>query len=369
MTMSWRYVGIGFVCFTFIALVFATQERVFFASYDESVTWRHCLTWKLGAWYIWGLLCPLIFWLCRRIPLTRGSWPRAVAAHVVCALLVTSLHVAIYATWTSLTVPLHFAGPGWQGAVMNVFHTTFSWELLGYAGIVIAFYALHYARRHRDGQMHAARLEAQLARAQLDALRMQLHPHFLFNTLNAITALVRDDPSGAEDMVTRLSDLLRLALDKSDAADVPLREELEFVRKYLDIQCVRFGDRLEVNMDIDPETLDVPVPTFILQPIVENAVRHGLQAEQRQCRVRVVSKREGDMLVLEVHDTGPGLDRAASGPARRGIGIANTRARLEQVYGPRAQFDLRAGVPRGCVATVRVPMTTPPAIQSHTGPL
>jgi len=225
-----------------------------------------------------------------------------------------------------------------------------------------------YARRDREGQVRASRLETQLAQAQLEALRGQLHPHFLFNTLNAITALIRDDPRGAEQMVTRLSELLRLALEKSDVQQIPLRDELDFVGKYLEIQRVRFGDRLDVRLEVQEEPLDVTVPAFIPKPVIENAVRYGLSSEEERCHVIVSARIEKGALLVEVHDSGPGLGGDALQPMREGIGIANTKARLFQMYGDRARFELRNASPTGCVVSIRIPMREVTSARSEVNP-
>lgn len=364
-----RTVWIGLLCFTLIGLIFAAQLYLYLHSFGRPVTWGQTLKWNLGSWYLWALLCPVIFGLSRRIiELTRTSWPRAIVAHLGCGVLVASVHVVAYATWTWFAAPLDDKSSGWRDGVQSLFIRGFSWDLFCYAAIATAHYAIDNARRFREGQVRASQLETQLAQAQLDALRMQLHPHFLFNTLNAITALIREDPRGAEEMVTRLSELLRLALDKSDVQQIPLRDELDFVRKYLEIQRVRFGDRLDVSLNVAPETLDVAVPTFVLQPVIENAVRYGLSSEEKRCHVRVIAGIADRALLIEVHDSGPGLGGDADKPVREGIGISNTRARLHQLYGARARFELRNASPIGCVVSIHIPMISASTQPSEVDP-
>jgi len=368
MKTAWRTAWFSFLCFTLIGLIFAAQLYLYLHSFGRSVTWGQTLNWNLGSWYLWALLSPAIFWLSRRIQRTRTSWPRAMIAHLGFGVLVASVHIVAYATWTWLVAPLGIGPPGWIGTVQYLFTTGFSWDLFCYGAIAAAFFAIDNARRYREGQMHASRLETLLAQAQLDALRMQLHPHFLFNTLNAITALIREDPHGAEEMVTRLSELLRLALEKSDVQQIPLRDELDFVQKYLQIQRVRFGDRLDVSLDVAPETLGVTVPTFILQPVIENAVRYGLSSEEKRCQVRVSAEIVDQLLLIEVHDSGPGLGADAHEPVREGVGISNTKARLHQVYGDRARFELRNVSPTGCVVSIQIPVSKALAPTSEIDP-
>lgn len=357
MKIAWRTVWIGFLGFTVIGLIFAAQLYLYLHSFGRPVTWGQALNWNVSSWYLWALLCPAIFWRSRRIQLTRTRWRRAMIAHLGSGVLVASIHIVAYATWTWLVAPLGIGPPGWRGTVQYLFTTGFSWELFCYGAIASAVYAIDNARRYREGQVHASRLETQLAQAQLEALRMQLHPHFLFNTLNAITALIREDPHGAEEMVARLSELLRLALEKSDVQQIPLRDELDFVQQYLEIQRVRFGDRLDVSLDVAPETLDVTVPTFILQPVIENAVRYGLTSEEMRCHVRVTAEFADRALLIEIHDSGPGLGDDTHEPIREGIGISNTKARLHQMYGNRARFELRNASLTGCVVSIQIPVS------------
>jgi len=352
----WRTTWIGFLCSTLIGLVFAAQFYLYLHSFGRPVTWAQTLKWNLGSWYLWAVLSPAILWTSRRVALTRDRWLRAVTTHLAFGVLVSAVHVLTYATWTWLAAPMFDGPPNWTGSVRDSFTRGFSWELFCYAAIAVAFHALDTARRERQARIRASQLETQLAHAQLDALRMQLHPHFLFNTLNTIMALIRDDPQGAEEMVTRLSDLLRLTLETSNVQEIPLRQELDFARKYLDIQRVRFGERLESRFEVAPETLDAPVPTFMLQPVIENAVRHGLDSEAGTCDIRVVSRMSEGGLLIEVHDTGPGIGGGGDQAVREGIGISNTKARLHQVYGDRARFELRNDSPIGCVVSIRIPI-------------
>jgi LytS/YehU family sensor histidine kinase len=204
-------------------------------------------------------------------------------------------------------------------------------------------------------QRRAAQLESRLATAQLQALRMQLNPHFLFNTLNAVAALVRKDPEAAEEMVTELGDFLRLTLAGSDAQEVSLREELGFLERYLKIERVRFPDRLTTTVTVEPGTEEARVPSLILQPIVENAIRHGIAGRAEPGRVEVGARRAGDALLLEVRDDGAGLRPERSGPLGEGVGLANTRARLEQLYGRDGRLEIESPEGRGFRVLLRLP--------------
>jgi two-component system, LytTR family, sensor kinase len=202
--------------------------------------------------------------------------------------------------------------------------------------------------------LNAIQLEAQLSDARLRTLQAELHPHFLFNTLHAISTLVHTKPELADRMISRLSDLLRLTFDRSGANRVPLQQELEFLQKYLEIEQIRFQDRLTVNFDIDPDTLDAEVPRLILQPLVENAIQHGIAPRSGPGHVQVAARREEGRLWLEVRDDGVGLNAGARARLRSGIGLANTRDRLACLYGERHRLDFSDGGP-GLAVRIEIP--------------
>jgi two-component system, LytTR family, sensor kinase len=222
-----------------------------------------------------------------------------------------------------------------------------------YAAVLGVATTLAYHRRFRERELRTAQLEAQLALAQVQALKMQVHPHFLFNTLHAITVLIREDPAAATRVVTRLGDLLRLTLSRATTAQVSFRRELDILTLYLEIERTRFHDRLEISYDVEPATLGALVPDLILQPLVENAIRHGVSPNAGTGRIAVTSRREGDWLVLEIRDNGMGLPDG--GALREGIGLTTTKARLERLYGTRHELVLANLTEGGCVARIRIP--------------
>jgi sensor histidine kinase YesM len=232
-------------------------------------------------------------------------------------------------------------------------HVLTYWITVGFVHVT------EYWRRAREREVRAAELAAELSRARLDALSMQLHPHFLFNTMHAISSAIREDPEGAEDMLAELADLLRATLEKPAGNEVTLREELDFIERYIGIQRVRFGDRLDVHMTVDDSMFDARVPGFILQPLVENAIEHGIAKRLRGGRLEIAAAAEGDTLVLSVTDDGPGLadgDARGHGTGER-VGLANTRARLAHLYGDRGALELLTPEGGGVAATVRVPLS------------
>jgi sensor histidine kinase YesM len=225
-----------------------------------------------------------------------------------------------------------------------------------YAGVVLAWHAATFYRDARDRQMRAVALEAQLQQAQLDALRSQLNPHFLFNALHSMAELVHAEPRLAEKLIVRLGDLLRQVLQSSTHQEVPLAEELEFIRGYVEIEQMRLGERLSVSWDIDPAALESNVPSLILQPLVENAIQHGIAAAAGPGTLSIAARRDGASLELSVRDNGPGLARNAA-QRRQGNGLANTRARLQRLYGDRHGFELQAG--EGLAVRLRIPVAAP----------
>jgi two-component system, LytTR family, sensor kinase len=235
-----------------------------------------------------------------------------------------------------------------------------TWKFLSYLlvyGLILGGYELfRAAEQSRARELAASRLQTQLVQAQLQLLKMQLQPHFLFNTLHAISALLHKDPALADKMIARLGELLRATLEHGGSQEVTLQQELDFVRPYLEIEQARFGPRLRVALEIDPEALDASVPSMILQPLVENAIRHGVAARPGPGRVEVRVRRVGPALQIQVCDDGPGLPPRF----REGLGLTNTRARLHGLYGPAQELTLANGPAGGVVATLTLPCRLEP---------
>jgi two-component system LytT family sensor kinase len=226
-----------------------------------------------------------------------------------------------------------------------------------YMLIALISYAFGYYRRYRESQLKTLQLEAQLSHAQLQALKMQLHPHFLFNTLHSISALLNKDPESARKMITRLGDFLRLTLENSGSQEVTLEQEITFLRCYLEIERIRFQDRLVTRLDVSEQTLDAKVPNLILQPIVENAIRHGIAPRSSPGLIEIEAKRRNSTLRIQVRDNGPGLPnhRTSENMFKKGLGLANTEKRLEQLYGAAHRFDLNDHPEGGLVVTLEIP--------------
>jgi len=273
--------------------------------------------------------------ICR---ISRNTWTWSLPVHFVAAVAVALLHIAFYGYWMSVTLP----GDGYSDLLVNFFGLAGSiWihlELLAYGAVIGSFYALDYFQKFQERALLASHLETRLAQAHLRALKMQLHPHFLFNTLNAISTLVlKDDTGAALTMLNRLSDFLRTTLEEQGVQEVPLERELSFVEQYLAIEQVRFLDRLKVDMEIAPETLSALVPNLILQPLVENAVRYAVAPRASGGALLIRSRRIKQRLEVQLQDDGPGLPASWNG----GIGLANTKKRLEERYGTNHTFEMK----------------------------
>jgi LytS/YehU family sensor histidine kinase len=227
--------------------------------------------------------------------------------------------------------------------------------MMTYWTVVGLSHALHFHREAQERALTAAQLEARLAEAQLQALQRQLHPHFLFNTLHTISALIHRDAEAADEMLARLSDLLRLTLDRLGIQEVTLKEELEFLGKYLEIERTRFGERLVVDMQIEPETLDICVPNLVLQPLVENAMRHGIAPRLGGGRLQIVARLTGDRLWMMVRDNGAGLPKAKLDAFNHGVGLSNTRSRLEHLYPRNHRFEFHEPSDGGLAVTIEIP--------------
>ena len=325
------------------------------------MAWR-IFTWGVLTWVAWAPLTTAIIWLARNYSLVGETWKRSLSAHVPAFLLISTLHSAAATAVTLWIKPFDNMGDSpkefWPRFLSRV-PGSFGSDLLVYGAVIGMFYAFDYYRKYREREILATRLEAQLAQAQLDSLRMQLHPHFLFNTLNGIVGLVRDNKnSAAVSMLVGLSDLLRHTLEHSARHEVELREEINFIKLYLSIQEMRFSDRLRIELDIDPRTTKALVPNLILQPLTENALRHGVGRSAASGLVGISSAVENGHLRLRVYDEGAGLrdDWQLKGSA--GIGLANTAARLQQLYDNDHEFDIRNRDGGGVEVVILIPFRT-----------
>jgi len=343
-----------FVAASFLGLIAAGQHNLTMRATDGDITLLHALGMGMPYWYLWALFVPVVAGALRWFPLRRTRWLLAVTMHLVIALAVTLLH-----SWLEMGVQ-HVLGlrHGSFGAFteMSLSHALWMlpYGLLAYGAILGALAAVDYSRRMKTEQLASAALGTQLAEARLQALRTQLNPHFLFNAMNSIAMLVRrKDNDTAVTMIAGLSDLLRYFLEERPPQEVRLRDELAFLERYLAVESVRFQDRLQVRIAADEGALDAYVPNLVLQPLVENALKHGISRRVSAGRLAIEAEATATTLTLRVRDDGPGP--GAETGDRAGVGLRNVRARLEQLYGAEQRLDLSSGPEGGALATITLP--------------
>jgi sensor histidine kinase YesM len=320
-----RVILLAILAWTLVALYFATQAYLN-PAFDIRPPWRDVLTVNLTYYYLWGLTTPIVAWLARRFPLRSV---RAFGVHVLASIVLTAVQLLIAEALLRNISIARFRGEAFLSSLKIAATANFHGSLPTYWLILAAYLAWTYAR-------NASRLETQLAHAQLDALKMQLNPHFLFNTLNSVSSLMYVDVDAADAMLTRLSEFLRLTLERPIAPQIPLREEIDFVQQYLEIERIRFEERLRVTIDVERSAEDALVPALILQPLVENSIHHGIANRKEGGTIVIRARQEERWLHLVVRDDG-----GSAGAVRERIGLTNTRARLQALYG--GQYRLEYG--------------------------
>jgi two-component system, LytTR family, sensor kinase len=354
---------IRWVCYlggwTLFALFFISEDAGRLLYQGRAVEWHAYLVVWLTTAYAWAFLAPFVWWLAGRFPIGRRAWWRSGGIHLVWSLCFALIEEALFA-WITPVFGLPWFPRNFAATFRAVVPIDFHLNVIVYWLIVGAQHSVGYYRRFLERErasaqleLRATQLEGQLAQAKLSALKMQLHPHFLFNTLHAIVVLVRQHRvEEADEMLTNLSELLRQTLAGWETQEVPLRREVELINLYLDIQRVRFQDRLTVEMSLSPATLNALVPSLVLQPLVENAIQHGVSKSSAPVTIALKSCLRDSTLELQVCDNGPGVSEKGSG---NGVGLSNTRARLQQLYGERQSLSLDGLAGGGTVATVRLP--------------
>jgi signal transduction histidine kinase len=344
---------------TVIGLAFASQFYLSSALFGYyTVTWGQAISITLGDWYVWAVLSLAVLWFARRFPLHRRDWGKRVVIHLAASAVICILYSVVRAAVGQLQAPLLGMPATFLDTLQRLFLKNSFFNLLIYWVIVAVGHAFDYYRKFREREWRTSELERRLAEAKLMALQMQLNPHFLFNTLHTISALLHKDVEAADRMIARLSELLRLALENADTNEVPLRQELDFLRRYLEIEQTRFGSRLTVRFDLAPEALEAQVPNLVLQPLVENAIRHGIEPQACAGLIEVRAWRDHGRLQLEVRDNGTGL--AAGKSMDGGVGVSNTRARLQHLYGHAHSLDFTHAPGGGLVVRLALPFRGPP---------
>jgi two-component system LytT family sensor kinase len=338
------------VLWTAVVFVFAIQRSLSDGLHGPSWPFIDHLRWAMIQWYTWAALAPLVFRLAERHPMNPSRRFRGLGAQVVASLAVTSAAMVIGALASTLFEPSGFFEQLWYFIAQH-----FATGMLTYWALFSIQQALHFHAEKARREVEASRLATELAQSRLLALKSQLQPHFLFNTLHAIITLLDEDTLSAEQMLLRLSELLRAFLEDYDGQEIPLRQELDLIELYLGIQRVRFKDRLTTRTYIAPDTLDCAVPSLLLQPLVENAVRHGIGQRVGSDVIEIETRREGDVLCIEVRNRNSTLAPESAAPAGHGIGMSNTRLRLKELYGDNADVRLDMIWPEGVACRVRLP--------------
>lgn len=350
---SWTPALIVFGLWSVFGLFMTVHGYAVRAQSEKPISWGRAFSLDMSYSTIWALLTPPILYLAKRFPLDRRQrFLPHLGIHLLATLVLSALQRTVWETlmflWLSSWTTRFTADLLLRSVIYAL-----DYGFLFYWIVLLSWHSVHYYRRVQEGQQRAARLETKLVQSQLQALRAQLHPHFLFNTLHTISALVQEDPEAAERMIARLSEFLRMSLENAGAQEVTLKRELDFLERYLEIERIRFEDRLAVEFDIDPATLDAHLPNLILQPLVENAIRHGIGALARPGKVCIKARREGGHLSVTVTDNGKGLQNGGS--VREGVGLSNTRARLRGLYGAESGLALRNSPEGGLEAAIRLP--------------
>jgi two-component system, LytTR family, sensor kinase len=327
-----------------VGLVFTSQLHFFAARTGGKMSWLDSLVWEIPRWLLWAFFAPFVTRLARKYPVHKENATKLILLHTFFGVLFSLVHLVSFI--------LIFHGiRTWMGDHGKFFDTLqFAFALDFHVGVAV-YWLLVLLRQSRDSEQRIARLHAELSQAQLQALKMQLHPHFLFNTLNSISSYLRKDVEIADEMIGRLGDFLRITLQNSGAQEIQLQQELNFLKQYLEIEQLRFQDRLHADFNIATDTLTALVPNLILQPIVENAVRHGVSAKSGPGTIQISARRVDSKLQITISDNGPGIPEQP----KQGIGISSTRNRLQQMYGAQGAFQILNQNEGGTIVILEMP--------------
>lgn len=348
--------------FTFFAILNFIQFAIFMSSVghegkDFPPIYKIILS-IMRDWYIWAILIPLIYWLFRRFPIRADHWIPDIILNVfvgIAFLLFKAFLDAVLSFWFS-PFPIRE-----ETILDQIFHTLLSPHIYGnlilFGAILSVMYSMEYYKRFRERELLSVKLEAELAASQLLLLKNQIQPHFLFNTLNAISSLIYQDTHKADEMIVLLSDLLRYSLSNLEVNEIPLKEEIKCLKKYLEIEKIRFEDHLLIEYQISPDTLEIPVPTMLLQPLVENSIRHGIAKRAAVGKISIQTYNDSEFLHIFIQDDGPGLSVEQRQTLTEGIGLANVRQRIKRLYGYANGYVLTEAPNGGLCVQVRIPLT------------
>ncbi len=341
-----------------LSLIMSIQLAKDTAGSEYAIPWLNAFLLEFMYCLQWIALAPLTLRLARMFPLRGKSIATAIPVHLLMGFLTSAVTMAGRAllTWMILhrmETPLTFE------YITDRMTQALDYGIMSYLLNILLSYSFEFYAKVREQELAAIRLEAELDRAQLTSLKMQLHPHFFFNTLNTIAMLIRkQENAGAVDMIARLSKFLRYTLENTNVQEVPLREELEVIDLYFDIQKIRFGDNLTIQRSIAPDAMDCSVPTLILQPLVENSLEHGIAKRQSGGVVELSAIKKDGSLLISIADNGPGMNGDPSASSHQGIGIRNTVSRLEKLYGTSSTFNVQSGPEGGTLVQLVIPFRT-----------
>ncbi len=354
----WTRTSANVAAWTVAGFFFASQLYFLYPiASGREMSFSRALLINLPFYYLWALVTPAILGVARRFPIERTGWKKPLLIHLAASMILSAVQLFLAGAVLHALggAALSRADSFWT-TLAQFFRLNFHANVLTYWALVGLAWGTDTYAKYRDRELAASRLQTQLAQAELSALKMQLQPHFLFNTLNAIAALLKTKPDAAEGMILQLSEFLRVTLNNTGRPDVTLREELEFLERYLAIEKTRFQDRLSTRFRIRTEVLDVRVPNLLLQPLVENAIRHGIAKDRRAGRLEVSATHDQGRLLLRVTDDGPG---APPGRVIEGIGLTNTRERLRHLYGDAYSLEYGNAPGGGFRVSLSLPLVSP----------
>ncbi len=356
--MKW---GIGAFIWALLSTVETTFLFEMWREYGKPRPWIEAARLPFVDYFLmWGLIAtPIVIFLANRYPIDRRNWRRRFLVHLGFSILLATGICVLHLPLNRFVYPSSTEVMGWA-LFKGYFYADGFDYITNYWAVAFICFAFLYYRKAKDREIQASALEAQLARAHLQALKMQLHPHFLFNTLHSISELMHQDVTAADRVIARLSELLRLTLENTGVQEVTLKAEIDFLQGYLEIERTRFRDRLTVAMDLTPETLDAMVPNMILQPLVENSVRHGIARRAGPGTILVRSSKNGGNLEILLRDDGPGRSPSPPPSANFGVGLNNTRTRLQQMYGDAQRLDIRQPETGGFEVQITIPYHVSP---------
>ena len=348
--------AVVWLVWTLFALFFTSQFVLQSQFLGKPVPFFQVLLWQSVSGYVWFALSPLIVYLARQFPFDKESWKISLPFHLFAGVAVALIQQGIDAfVLPRLGYPQGFAFASYWDAYKFFVSFNLHLSLEIYWAVVGIWSAYNYYRKYRERELQTSKLEARLAQSRLQVLKMQLHPHFLFNALNAISELIHRDPDAADRMLTDLSDLLRMSFENLEVQEIALKQELEFLHKYIEIEQMRFHDRLVVEMQIAPDTLDATVPNMILQPLVENAIKHGISPRASGGRIDIEASRSNGHLELKVQDNGLGIPFGETDHLAEGVGLSNTRRRLKHLYGEKHKFEIKPTGVQGVIVNLEIP--------------